>query len=196
MSSSNTAKEITPVVSANCDAEEVILSNKQQKDRESPIKGRKQTKEQQQVHQVKDLTIGANVVVGAVAAPVQQQQLNVPLTAGTNKDISDKQQTASIIVKDDIKSQNKEISSSTSATVAATAATTNTTVGVTCTPHKDSNKECVDNKRSHKSKDNKNDSKVPNVETSDSCANVTAPITGQTNLNAQDNSGKLKFRDF
>ncbi|XP_063903269.1 eukaryotic translation initiation factor 4 gamma 1-like isoform X2 [Zophobas morio] len=44
LSSSNTAKE-TPIVSANCDAVEVTLPNKQMKDRESPAKGRK--KEQQ-----------------------------------------------------------------------------------------------------------------------------------------------------
>lgn len=37
----NTAKETTPVVSANCDAEEVTLPTKLHKDRESPSKGRK-----------------------------------------------------------------------------------------------------------------------------------------------------------
>lgn len=45
MGAPNTAKE-TPIVSANCDAVEVTLPNKQVKDRESPAKGRKQ-KEQQ-----------------------------------------------------------------------------------------------------------------------------------------------------
>lgn len=40
-SSINTAKETTPVVSANCDAEEVTLPPKLHKDRESPVKGRK-----------------------------------------------------------------------------------------------------------------------------------------------------------
>lgn len=40
-SSSSTAKETTPVVSANCDAEEVTLPPKLHKDRESPSKGRK-----------------------------------------------------------------------------------------------------------------------------------------------------------
>jgi hypothetical protein len=48
LSSSNTAKE-TPIVSANCDAVEVTLPNKQIKDRESPAKGRKQ-KEQSREH--------------------------------------------------------------------------------------------------------------------------------------------------
>lgn len=159
--SSNTAKEITPVVSANCDSEEVILSNKQQKDRESPIKGRKQ-REQQQI----------------VKEPI------------INKDTSDRQ--SSIQVKDDIKQQNKEIISNTGSSVHVVSATTNTQP-TTLTTNKDSNKECVDNKRNHKNKDNKVDSKVPNVETSDGSASVTASITVQSNLNAQDSNGKFSF---
>ncbi|KAG5882340.1 hypothetical protein JTB14_037625 [Gonioctena quinquepunctata] len=46
--SSNTAKE-TPIVSANCDAVEVTLPNKLPKDRESPVKGARKPREQQQL---------------------------------------------------------------------------------------------------------------------------------------------------
>lgn len=48
ISNINTAKETTPVVSANCDAEEVTLAPKLHKDRESPSKGRKYKEHLQQ----------------------------------------------------------------------------------------------------------------------------------------------------
>ncbi|KAJ8913562.1 hypothetical protein NQ315_017113 [Exocentrus adspersus] len=49
----NSAKE-TPIVSANCDAVEVTLPNKSPKDRESPVKGRKQRDQSQSVKEHKD----------------------------------------------------------------------------------------------------------------------------------------------
>lgn len=48
ISNINTAKETTPVVSANCDAEEVTIHPKLHKDRDSPSKGRKNKEHLQQ----------------------------------------------------------------------------------------------------------------------------------------------------
>lgn len=70
----NTAKETTPVVSANCDAEEVTLPPKLHKDRESPVKGRK-FKELQQ--KISASAAAATISPSSVPTSDHQQLTNV-----------------------------------------------------------------------------------------------------------------------
>lgn len=76
----STAKETTPVVSANCDAEEVTLPPKLHKDRESPSKGRKHLQQKMSAS-----SVGVSV---SEQAPTSTASDDKPVEGKKIKDIS------------------------------------------------------------------------------------------------------------